>query len=84
MKNYPPDKYEYLSEEEVFQTQRKKITDKDDLLYKDEDLLRHLRYFVFNTVWDGKRIYLKKSFDIYQDNFTGWFDITKSADETTL
>ena len=45
LKNYPSDKHEYLSEEEVFQTQRKKITDKDDLLYKDEDLLRHLRYF---------------------------------------
>ena len=68
----------------MFQTQRKKITDKDDLLYKDEDLLRHLRYFVFNTVWGGKRIYLKKSFDIYQDNFTGWLDITKPADETKL
>ena len=81
LKNYPPDKYEYLSEEEVFQTQRKKITDEDDLLYKDEDLLRHLRYFVFNTVWERKRIYLKKSFDIYLTNRKGWFDITKPEKE---
>lgn len=77
LKNYPPDKYEYLSEEEVFKTERGK---KYDPIYdEDESLLKHLRYVVFNIILeDNKRIYLKKSFEFYQHNWTGWFDITKS------
>lgn len=76
LKNFPPDKYEYLSEEEVFKTERKKQY--DPIYDKDETLLKHLRFFVFNIILeDNKRIYLKKSFDLYQHNWTGWFDITK-------
>lgn len=84
LKNYPPDKCEYISEEEVFKHERAKPYGKPyvDMIPTDSKLLSRIRYFIFNTFWEGKRIYLKKSFDLYQDNRTGWFDITKPYSES--
>ncbi len=80
LKNYPPGRYEYLSEEEVFRRERKR---KYDHIYDDdESLLKYLRYVIFNIILEDRRIYLKKSFDLHQHNRTGWFDITKPEEET--
>ncbi len=81
LKNYPPGRYEYLSEEEVVQHEKKK---RYDPVFdgKEKLFLGHIRLFIFNIILEDRRIYLKKSFDIYQHNRTGWFDITKPEEES--
>ena len=84
MKNYPPDKYEYLSENEALNQWIEKQTEKDPFFQIRKDFLwecdLHLivnRDFAFNTIWNGERIFLKKSFDLFLETGNGFFDITK-------
>ena len=77
LKNYPPDKCEYLTEEELF---RDKI--KNDKVCSNPVFLKRIRNRIFNMVWEGKRIYLMKSFELYSKKRSGMFDITKPYSES--
>ena len=70
-KNYPPAKYEYIGMNEMAELENITIP---------ELLERDLYFPVFYLTRNHKRMYLKKSYELYKKNLisyhAGWFDIT--------
>lgn len=71
LKNYPPEKYEYIGINEMAELENVSIT---------ELLERDLYLPVFYIVRNHERLYLRKSYDLYKTSaityHAGWFDIT--------
>ena len=72
LKNYPPEKYEYIGINEMAELENVSIA---------ELLKRDLYFPVFYIVRNHERLYLRKSYDLYKTSavtyHAGWFDITK-------
>lgn len=74
LKNYPPEKCEYLDATEIAELEGKSVA---EVLKRDE-----YGYFpVFFIDVNHRRLYLKKSYDLYRKHgFSGRFDITVPDD----
>lgn len=72
LKNYPPEKYEYISIDTISKNENISI---DDLIKQD-----NCCFPIFYITKNNKHFYLKKSYDLYKKSFikyhAGWFDIT--------
>ena len=71
LKNYPPEKYEYIGINEMTELENISVS---------ELLERDLYLPVFYIVRNHKRLYLRKSYDLYKTSVityhAGWFNIT--------